>query len=1847
MERGGRMRSTVGRAAAIVLVLAMILPVSFVIGVGEQAGEPVKTTAPVNDFYVENPMIRLGTGAFDVNEGPDLADELSIDSYDQRVDGHYIVQFNGPVQQYWKAKVRQLGGTIGGYIPYNAFIVKMSAEAKAEVERLDFVQYVGIYQPAFKFYSALIKDVDLKDDLIVANAIDFMEYENLWSKAQAIGEGEDRVTVNVITHEGENPYNVAALIGKTGGDVLDISETANCVRAVVSKQGIQVLSFVNEVQFVEPYDYPTPFLATANTWEQSKDGSSTEPWDHGIHGEGVIVGVTETGLDTDHNQFRDPAWGGASDWTGASPSHRKVIRYEQWADNHVDEAPSQHGTHITGYAVGNGQYVSDANANRFGMAYEAKVSFHDVGASDQSLSGCPNDFKELYQLQYDDGAKLTVNSWGYQSGRDSDGDTIKDSRSLMEGRYNNDAQNSDWFMWNNKDFLAFFGAGGDRTEPAYDRPDLYPYGSTLCPPGTAKNGVTVGAHNSGASWQNLESYSSFGPTQSYLPDYSDPTDYYNSFVNGRLKPDICSDGSVSSAFGDGNRDGNPDTGYASMSGTSPSGAVCMGGSVLIHQYFKDGFYPVTPASPVAANGFIPSASLVKACLLNGARDSPSGSQANVHDYTLNGHSMDYPNEDQGWGMTDIGDSLYFYNENGGREMEVDDNQVGLMTGQYREYEFYVEDSSDPLEITLVWTDYKGTLPAAGSLVNDLDLTVTEPNGFTTYIGNNYGSSSRESDSSNPAGYDHINNVECVLVTSPPTGMWTIRVDASNIPVGPQPYALVLTGDLGNNYGWVKFDRHVYNDADTVQVEVKDTDESGTLTVDLVTSRGDFEQLVCTEVDPSSGRFVSTISMALNEMVMLDGVLAIEDDGWIRAYYNESSPLHSSTCWASTELTNPMIYDVHVTDISNSVAIIHWTTDVPATSQVYYGNSTALGLSTPFDGDMVLAHSVTLTGLTSFTDYYFDVESTSIGGPTTLDDNGGYHYGFTTLDDPDVLIVLEHSDFESSSRQINDWKLSLDFYNWTYTTWETVNFGLPTVNDLNTAKAVLWDVGEGYPQLGADERAIIETWLNQPGQQKWYVTGQDIGWDMCDVTGTDRDVTWYEDYLHAQYRRDDADGGGGNEPGTPFRLINTTHPISIGLGPYLDLEQDVYGATRFWPDDITNLGDVPPPWDYSTHAGGGNAAATSFADSNIKVVYEAFAHCMIQEDGTYGLPGHIFGTDVDPDRAIVADRTLIWLFGEDHPDINITYPNGGEVVSGVAMITWTAVNANTFDIQISQDGGMSYETVVTGLPPAPTNWAWDTTTTGVYGPGLDFPNGEHYRVKVKGYGSLLKGFDVSDANFTVQNGGGDDLGPVIWAGGVKVSPIPVMRGEFLHVTAVADDRYRGNSDIAQVEYYIDGTTPAELAGSMFPTDGAFDSPLETAEIDHMVLETFGAHTLYARALDAYANWGPFESVDFYVIQGPPMPPTVDLTSPDGGELWMGGSAQQIIWDMWDINDPISDLTVDITYSMDGGMTYPGTIVTGLTGLVSNPCIYTWDPVAMIDSDQVRIKVVVTDLGMMMWEDISMANFEIDSTAPDAATNVHAELEGMGVRIYWDASVSTDVDRYEVWWRMNAFDPTGNTYASALYPGLNTDILHANIGINSPGSYWYQVRTYDSVGHETRTVQQATKHGSTQSPFTREPDWFLLGCSLPQSDTSVEHVLQGQGMPGTIDHVELYRNGTWLHWTPYWPPSICTLTDIYTNEAFWMHINGGTRYALAGYVEDKAITLKAGFNMVAYPFETRFMSTAAIETHLIANCPGYSYMLIEDVTQPYHWGVPTGSENIFHNQAFGIYVNFDTIWTVLNY
>lgn len=110
-----------------------------------------------------------------------------------------------------------------------------------------------------------------------------------------------------------------------------------------------------------------------------------------------------------------------------------------------------------------------------------------------------------------------------------------------------------------------------------------------------------------------------------------------------------------------------------------------------------------------------------------------------------------------------------------------DARVKLSTGDSYPRTFAVRSDRVPLKLVLAYSDYPGL-----ALVNNLNLIVRSPEG-RVYAGNR------------PAGgtldMDTANNVEVIEVARPAPGRWRIVVVGSNVPHGPQGFALACRGDL--------------------------------------------------------------------------------------------------------------------------------------------------------------------------------------------------------------------------------------------------------------------------------------------------------------------------------------------------------------------------------------------------------------------------------------------------------------------------------------------------------------------------------------------------------------------------------------------------------------------------------------------------------------------------------------------------------------------------------------------------------------------------------------------------------------------------------------------------------------------------------------------------------------------------------------------------------------------------------------------------------------------------------------------------------------------------------------------
>ncbi len=108
------------------------------------------------------------------------------------------------------------------------------------------------------------------------------------------------------------------------------------------------------------------------------------------------------------------------------------------------------------------------------------------------------------------------------------------------------------------------------------------------------------------------------------------------------------------------------------------------------------------------------------------------------------------------------------------------------------------------------------------------------------------------------------------------------------------------------------------------------------------------------------------------------------------FTTEAQPM---TQQAQLQTSTLILSGVETSLITTTAVIISWHTDLPADSQVEYGDSNNLGFLTELSSTLTTDHSVSISSLISNTNYIFRVKSKPIGGTVaTVSDN----YEFNTL-----------------------------------------------------------------------------------------------------------------------------------------------------------------------------------------------------------------------------------------------------------------------------------------------------------------------------------------------------------------------------------------------------------------------------------------------------------------------------------------------------------------------------------------------------------------------------------------------------------------------------------------------------------------------------------------------------------------------------------------------------------------------------------------------------------------------------------------------------------------------------------
>jgi subtilisin family serine protease len=339
--------------------------------------------------------------------------------------GYFVLQLRGPLQRHWGAELDALQVERLGYVPDFAFLARLPAARETQVRQLEFVRWLGPFHPAYRISPELGRR-------------SFQDPQRQLTAGRLL---------SIEVFPGVDVAEVAArAAAASAGLVLMVVDQPELHRFELLAPGREAALTLAQIADIQWIDEPPERLPRNNTtrWViQTNSSNDTSIWDHGLHGEGQVIGHIDGKIKDDSCYFED------LEGDPPGPNHRKLVSY------HTTSAfDDSHGTHTAGTAAG---LNSNNSTNNAGHAYMAKIAHSDFGY----FSG-----RTLFQLldeHFSEGARVHTNSWG------DDGTTA----------YTQDCVDIDNYSWQREDGLVLFAETNLNVSPPKT-------------PENAKNVVAVG-----------------------------------------------------------------------------------------------------------------------------------------------------------------------------------------------------------------------------------------------------------------------------------------------------------------------------------------------------------------------------------------------------------------------------------------------------------------------------------------------------------------------------------------------------------------------------------------------------------------------------------------------------------------------------------------------------------------------------------------------------------------------------------------------------------------------------------------------------------------------------------------------------------------------------------------------------------------------------------------------------------------------------------------------------------------------------------------------------------------------------------------------------------------------------------------------------------------------------------------------------------------------------------------------------------------------------------------------------------------------------------------------------------
>lgn len=639
-----------------------------------------------------------------------------------------LVQTTQPLDRAQKEELANYGAQILEYVPENTYLCKYEPKDLNQIRALPYVTWANIYLKGFKVAPTLanVSDAPAERNIVEVASLPVATLSTTPK------------TVDIVFHNGVDPETVREKVAAAARvDPADLSLGQQKARLTVESRYLPDLADIDEVRHIEevfPYQLHNDIARRILGLEPNPTNTAIP-----FEGDGQVIAVADTGFDQGSATNVHPAFQG-----------RVAKLYALGRPGNAND-PKGHGTHVAGSVLGDAQSATLGVRIR-GTAPRARLVLQSVLDQSGNLGGLPDDLNNLFRPPFlDDGARIHTNSWGVVGAQ-------------VGGVYSQNSKEVDEFVWNNRDCVICFSAGNEgQDRDANGQIDAM----SVTPPATAKNCITVGAtenerpnftltykqgwpedfpaepiasDNVSNNPEGMVGFSSRGPTRAQ-----------------RVKPDVVAPGTfILSARSRATQDRgwalSADNLFYFMGGTSMATPLVAGCAALVREFL------------IKDRGLErPSAALVKAMLINGAR--------NITGQYVPSEAGVIPNNAEGFGRVDMRATV-----GPPSLITIKDESTELDTGDEESLTVNVGANANLLKVTLVWTD-----PAGEALQNDLDLIVRLPGG-------------PERHGNVPAGstaFDRNNNVEQIVVAQPPVGPTEIVVRAHRIAQFRQSYALVV------------------------------------------------------------------------------------------------------------------------------------------------------------------------------------------------------------------------------------------------------------------------------------------------------------------------------------------------------------------------------------------------------------------------------------------------------------------------------------------------------------------------------------------------------------------------------------------------------------------------------------------------------------------------------------------------------------------------------------------------------------------------------------------------------------------------------------------------------------------------------------------------------------------------------------------------------------------------------------------------------------------------------------------------------------------------------------------------